>query len=150
MHGANRLASNSLLEVLVFTRRVIEHSRGRGQPEAELPPCERRRLAEIRPHKVVSLPGKPELQELLWRLAGIERSGPGLQQAAEQLNAWLGQLSESRPGDRTEYEMENLLLTGRLVVEAALYRGESRGSHYRTDFPAPDERWRRHIIINTA
>lgn len=150
VHGANRLASNSLLEVLVFTRRIIEHSLGHGGSEVEQLPCERRRLAEIRPHKVVSLPGKPELQDLLWRQAGIERSGQGLRRAAETLNAWWGQFALTHPADRTEYELGNLLLTGRLMVEAAMYRSESRGSHYRTDFPVPDEKWRRHIVINAA
>lgn len=146
VHGANRLASNSLLEVLVYSRRIIECTIGRGENTA-LAPIEQRRLAVIEPHKVLSLPEKRELQSLLWRTAGIERNGTELATTAAKLRAW-SMVSDIEPGDRDEYENRNLILAGRLLVEAALYRAESRGSHFRTDFPASLVQWRRHIVIN--
>jgi L-aspartate oxidase len=145
VHGANRLASNSLLEVLVFSHRIIEHSTGRSEV-AHLPPAQRRRLAETESHAVLSLPEKPELQELLWRHAGIVRDGAGLAAAVAKLASW--QAAAAEPDGRAEYEMQNLIICGRLMAEAALYREESRGSHYRTDFPWTSERWRRHIVIS--
>ena len=145
VHGANRLASNSLLEVLVFSHRIIDHSAGRGQ-SAPLAPAQRRRLAEPKPDAVLSLPEKRQLQELLWRHAGIVRDGAGLSQAAAELASW--QAAAAEPAGRDEYELLNLIICGRLLVEAALYREESRGSHYRADFPWTSEKWKRHIIIS--
>jgi len=145
VHGANRLASNSLLEVLVFSHRIIEHSAGRGQGEA-LPPAQRRRLADYGAYKVVSLPEKAEVQELMWRQAGIVRNGPGLTGAATRLASC--QVAAAEPADREGYELQHLIVCGRLLTEAALYREESRGSHYRDDFPWMSEKWKRHIVIN--
>ncbi len=144
VHGANRLASNSLLEVLVFSHRIIEHSAG-GGTGAPFAPAQRRRLADTEPHAVVSLPEKRELQELLWRSAGIVRDGAGLRDAAAKLASW--QVAAAEPAGREEYELQHLITCGRLLVEAALYREESRGSHYRADFPWTSEKWRRHIVI---
>ena len=146
VHGANRLASNSLLEVLVFSHRIIEHSTGRGQGA---PPAaaQRRRLAVTEGHAVLSVPDKRELQELLWRHAGIVRDGVGLAGAAVKLASW--QVAAAEPAGRDEYEIQNLIICGRLLVEAALYREESRGSHYRADFPWTSEKWKRHIVISS-
>ncbi|MGI2335838.1 MAG: L-aspartate oxidase [Dehalogenimonas sp.] len=149
VHGANRLASNSLLEVLVFARRIIKHSID-SNSSAQAQIAERRRLAHIVPHELLSLPDRSELQELLWQTAGIQRDGFGLAEAAEKLAGWDALVQKSAFDSRHEYELANLILTGRLLVEAALYRTESRGAHYRTDYPKPDERWRRHIIINAT
>jgi L-aspartate oxidase len=85
------------------------------------------------------------LQSLLWNKVGIVRDGAGLAQAALTLAMW--QRSASPPSDRASQELANLLLAGRLATEAALVRQESRGAHFRTDFPEPDEAWRRHIIF---
>jgi L-aspartate oxidase len=76
---------------------------------------------------------------------GIVRDGAGLAEATRQLSAWRAALPS--PSDRPSYELANMLLAGRLVAEAALIREESRGAHYRTDFPAPREEWRRHITF---
>jgi L-aspartate oxidase len=145
VHGANRLASNSLLEVLVFSYRIVEHTAGRGQALAAAP-AQRRRLAEARPGAVVSLPGKRELQELMWRHTGIVRDGAGLAEAAGNLSAW--QSASPEPVVREDYELQHLVTCARLMTEAALYREESRGAHYRSDFPWTSEKWRRHIVIS--
>jgi len=147
VHGANRLASNSLLEVLVFSHRIIENSVDRGQPLA-MAPAQRRRLAEVKPGAVVSLPEKAEIQEIMWRYAGIVRDGAGLAEVAAKLAAW--QAAAATPSIREGYELQHLITCGRLMTEAALYREESRGSHFRADFPWTSEKWRRHIVISSG
>ena len=146
VHGANRLASNSLLEVLVFSKRIIEASVS--QPEAESIPhwnddC--RLDLSRRPARgngqAVSRAG---LQQLLWENAGIMRDGEGLTRAADALAAWQETLPP--PVDRLTWEMSNLILAGRLMTESALLRQESRGAHYRSDYPEVVDIWRKHII----
>ncbi len=85
------------------------------------------------------------LQALMWDKAGIVRDGSGLAEAALTLSMW--QRSAQQPLDRPSYELSNLLTTARLVTEAALMRQESRGAHYRTDFPNPDDAWLRHLVF---
>jgi L-aspartate oxidase len=77
----------------------------------------------------------------MWDHAGIVRNGDDLEAACDTLAAW-----EALP-DEHRHELENLTLCGRLVAEAALVREESRGAHYRTDFPEPQAAWRRHIVF---
>jgi L-aspartate oxidase len=85
------------------------------------------------------------LQELMWDKVGIVRDGPGLAEAALTLTMW--QRSAQPPSDRPSQELANLLLTARIVTEAALLRQESRGAHYRTDFPDTLDSWRHSIIF---
>jgi L-aspartate oxidase len=149
VHGANRLASNSLLETVVFAKRVIERSRDGANdrpdpaPDAvSLPPPE---PGEAPP------PSLDALQALMWEDAGIVRDAEGLSRAARTLSAWQGALpapSESAlPADRRAmHELANLVLVARLVVDAALRRTESRGAHFRTDYPSPSEQWLHHLV----
>jgi L-aspartate oxidase len=81
----------------------------------------------------------------MWEKVGIVRDGASLAEAALMLSLW--QRSAPPPSDRPSQELSNLLLAGRLVTEAALMRQESRGAHYRSDFPHADEAWRRHIVF---
>ena len=74
-----------------------------------------------------------------------DRDGDGLSRAKAALSAWQADLPA--PTDRPSHELADLLVCGRLVAEAALLRQESRGAHYRSDFPQPREEWRRHIIF---
>jgi L-aspartate oxidase len=84
----------------------------------------------------------------MWDNVGIVRDGEGLTQAASQLGAWSAAMP---PGhDRASHELANMLLAGRLMAEAALAREESRGAHYRTDFPEPRDAWLRHITFRKA
>jgi L-aspartate oxidase len=76
---------------------------------------------------------------------GVIRDREGLTQAAEILAAW--QKSLPPPTDRPSYELHNLVLAGRLMTEAALLREESRGAHFRSDFPQSSPQWQRHIIF---
>jgi L-aspartate oxidase len=148
VHGANRLASNSLLESVVFSKRVVQRT------EMIAPPrhCEERSdeaISYCLPHREL-LPkvphlNLPKLQSLMWDKVGIIRSGKSLEEAANILATWESLLSQ--PSDRPSYELNNLVLCARLMTEAALLRKESRGAHFRTDFPQASPEWQRHIVF---
>ena len=104
-------------------------------------------LSQRQASKVVSPPSLSALQQLHWDKVGIIRSKEGLTQAADTLAAW--QKSLPQPTDRHSYELNNLVLTGRLVTEAALLREESRGAHFRSDFPQSLSQWQRHIVFTS-
>ena len=87
----------------------------------------------------------PNLQSIMWDKVGIVRSGRSLKEAAGILATWESSLPQ--PGDRPSYELSNLVLCARLVTEAALLREESRGAHFRTDFPQASPEWQRHIVF---
>jgi L-aspartate oxidase len=147
VHGANRLASNSLLEAIVFSKRIIEKTNSKSKEKA----AEASKIRDIyaslgqRPaNKTAPAPGLTYLQQILWDKAGIVREKEGLNQAAGTLAAW--QNSLPRPNDQPSYELNNLILTGRLLAEAALLREESRGAHYRTDFHEALTKWECHIV----
>ena len=148
VHGGNRLASNSLLESVVFSKRIVQRTRmttaprrGRNQRSKTVSCClpERGSLS-----KVPSL-NLPNLQSVMWDKVGIIRSGKSLKEAADILATYQGLLA--RPSDRPAYELTNLLLCARLVTEAALLREESRGAHFRTDFPQTLAEWQRRIVF---
>ena len=148
VHGANRLASNSLLESVVFSKRIVEGTQMTSRPkhskkrdDKAISYCLPDRLA---PPKVPSL-NVPNLQSLMWDKVGIIRAGKGLEEAAGVLATWESCLPQ--PGDRPSYELSNLVLCARLVTEAALLREESRGAHFRTDFPQTSPEWQRHIVF---
>ena len=90
-------------------------------------------------------PDLAALQSLLWDKVGIIRNRQSLDEAADILAAWQTMLPS--PVDRPSYELHNLVLIGRLVTEAALIREESRGAHFRSDFPQSSKSWQRHIIF---
>ncbi len=149
VHGANRLASNSLLEAMVFSKRIIRKTSGKTNhsPSTSATPHQEVRysLPERQPPSPLPSPTLTSLQTLLWDRVGIIRTGEGLLQAATLLAAWHQSLPQ--PTDRPSYEMRNLTLTGRLVTEAALLRQESRGAHFRSDFPQTLPQWQRHTIF---
>ena len=148
VHGANRLASNSLLETVVFAQRAIERTENNASnnttPGSGLPisyhKIERRTFPDSVPP-----PSLKKLQSLMWEKVGIIRSGPQLNEAANTLAAW--QEMATKPTSRSSYELNNLLTVGRLMTEAALIREESRGAHYRTDFPETSPTWLRRIVF---
>jgi L-aspartate oxidase len=147
VHGANRLASNSLLEAIVFSRRIIERTRGKSKEKtsgAEKVKDMHVQLSERPVPRALPSPSLAVLQQMHWERAGIVREKEGLNQAAGVLAAW--QHSLPRPTDQPSYELSNLMLTGRLLIEAACIREESRGAHFRTDFPQSVPRWQCHIV----
>lgn len=144
VHGANRLASNSLLETVVFAKRAVQRSVE--APGGAIPPtADARALAPAEGPGPELPPDRAAVQSLMWEKVGIVRDGAGLRLAAATLSAWEASLKP--PGDRPAHELANLITVGRLVTEAALAREESRGAHYRTDFPQPREEWRRHLTF---
>jgi len=148
VHGANRLASNSMLEVVVFSKRIMEKTAKGAKWEAP----KRRKGAELHcvlsqreVPKSVPAPSFSALQRLHWDKVGVIRDRESLTQAADILAAW--QKSLPPPTDRPSYELHNLVLTGRLMTEAALLREESRGAHFRSDFPQSSPQWQKHIVF---
>jgi L-aspartate oxidase len=148
VHGANRLASNSMLESVVFGKRVVQRTEMTDPPRH----CEEQN-EEVISHYLPSrevLPkvphlNLPNLQSLMWDKVGIIRSDKSLKEAATILATWESLLPQA--SDRPSYELNNLVLCARLVTEAALLRKESRGAHFRTDFPQASPEWQQHIVF---
>jgi L-aspartate oxidase len=148
VHGANRLASNSMLEVLIFSKRIIERSFQSGlESESISGPSVRTTLPERKSALSPVAVSLRALQDLMWNKVGIIRDKEGLMLTTDTLAAWQKCLPE--PTDRPTYELNNLVLTGRLVAEAALIREESRGAHFRSDFPSHSTDWEKHIIFTS-
>ncbi|MCJ7605351.1 MAG: FAD-binding protein, partial [Dehalococcoidales bacterium] len=147
VHGANRLASNSLLEAIVFSKRIIERTAGQARESGREDPPAPVVYASLRERPgpaVFPSPSLAALQQLHWDNVGIVRDEEGLNRAGGTLAAWEQILPE--PTDQPSYEIRNLVLTGRLLAEAAALREESRGAHFRSDFPRTLPEWQRHII----
>jgi L-aspartate oxidase len=151
VHGANRLASNSLLESVVFSKRVMQRTEMTAPPrhreersDEAISYCLPRRevLSKVPPLNL------PNLQSLMWDKVGIIRSGKSLKEGASILATWESLLPQ--PSDRPSYELNNLVLCARLVTEAALLREESRGAHFRTDFPQTSPEWQRHSVFRKS
>ena len=149
VHGANRLASNSLLDTLVFSRRLVEATLGNAPDYAQPDDDDGNLRTGLTNRAMVcaTVPerGKENLQDLMWRNVGIARNGTRLLLSARILNLW--QRTMSQPEIADDFELRNMLVVARLIVEAALQRRESRGAHYREDFAEASEEWRRHIVL---
>jgi L-aspartate oxidase len=149
VHGANRLASNSLLETVVFARRVVERTLASPETSADPSPS-LRELSAPEPGEAGPFT-KAALQELMWRDVGIVRDRESLGRAKAALSAWSfdppGRIRMSDEGlCRESRELGDMLTCARLVTEAALTREESRGAHFRRDYPKSREEWRRHLF----
>lgn len=131
LHGANRLASNSLLEGAVYGRRVVDAVLG--NPAVEEFDREWAEPIVVRLPSGGVLSSRADLQQLMWDAAGLTRDAGALTQAAAELARW------SVPGatDAKSAEDANLHVVAQAVVASALARRESRGGHFRTDFPDP-------------
>lgn len=150
VHGANRLASNSLLEVVVFSKRIIERTQETDKviPTSVATQADCYHLEERKKLRTVPQLNLSNLQSLLWDKVGIVRSGEELSKAADILATWQDLLSQ--PTDRPSYELNNMILNARLMAEAALLRQESLGAHFRTDFPRPAPDWKKHIVFKAG
>jgi len=145
VHGANRLASNSLLESLVFSSRAAESAVGYAWDEKletmNLPVVE---INDAETYEII-IP----LRSVMWKKAGIIRNGQGLTLALRKLDSLRKQL-KAMAGDGINadiIEARNMLLASRLIVSAALLRKESRGGHFREDYPEKSENWERRLIL---
>ena len=144
VHGANRLASNSLSEAVVFGHRIVKRIRELS-PAPEVRPVEAR--AENRVHRFVNTrEQRVKLQKLMLRHVGVKRQEKGLRKALEELER-MQRFYAYEHEEMEAFEFLNLLNAAVLTTRAALLREESRGGHYRNDFPNKDDLiWRKHII----
>jgi len=150
LHGANRLASNSLLEALVYG---VHAGQGASRAAAEMndtfaalplenpgvePTTQTLDLADIR----------NSLKSLMWRNVGVRRDEEVLAEAVENIERWSHYVLASQFSDPTGWELQNMLCVARLMIHAALARRETRGCHVRSDFPVrDDEHWNRHTLF---
>lgn len=144
VHGANRLASNSLLEGLVFGRRVAE-SIVRDSPGEALPRQVSSEVATGKHGELDLSDIRSSLRSAMWRNVGVERSGDKLADVLTMFEFW-GRYGMDEVFDTPEgWEVQNLLTVGSLMTRAALERRESRGTHRRVDAPGPAADGRRHL-----
>ena len=150
VHGANRLASNSLLEGLVFGARAASAMASAPEATATLPPAvtgepqaEVPRADQIEPAAGVEVPA------LMWRAAGLVRDGEGLSGLMHTLGPLVATLeagAEHETADSQAWRQANIARVAWLIARAALRRTESRGGHRRADFPERDDvNWKVHV-----
>ncbi|MEW9702474.1 L-aspartate oxidase [Paenibacillus sp. SI8] len=145
VHGANRLASNSISEAIVFGRRIIE--RIQELPSLTGNPVIKTDTSRTELPKQAVVEKKLKLQKIMLRYAGFKRSAQGLQQGYIELSRQLP-VFETQMNKREDYEFANLLSCALLTTMSALQREESRGAHYREDFPERDDlNWKKHIVF---
>ena len=139
VHGANRLASNALLEGLVFSRRIALRL-GDGLPSRQQP------VEDDRVTGLVDGAARRALQDVMTERAGVLRSREGMDLGEVELAAVAG--APADVPDVEAWETTNLMTVGSALLGAALMREETRGSHWREDFPdRDDEAWARHIDV---
>ena len=148
VHGANRLASNSLLEGLVFGARA-------GQSMRELLGS---RTTHSEPKRAASSNGPVDsgleslighTRDVMWSKVGIVRDAKGLRQAIRELQEL--EPRTAHPSTRRAFEARNILTSGLLVARSALAREESRGGHYRTDYPSHDDaKFLKHSVVRAG
>ncbi len=165
VHGANRLGTNSLVDIIVFGRRAGKHALGFIQ-ENDFPPCPADAAERARAEVAHFLSGRrtepaavirADLQETMVNLASVLRTGAGLTECRSRLRDLQERFRRTRPEDRSEtfntdlletLEIGYLLDVSEALVASALARTESRGAHFREDFPRRDDaHWLRHSLI---
>jgi L-aspartate oxidase len=151
LHGANRLASNSLLEGLFLGKRS-----GAGASAAAAAIEDQFTVLPL----VSPLPGSRDEEELnltdlgnsltaiMWRNVGIRRDEAGLKEALQQVAFWDRYVSAREFSSIDGWELQNMLLAARLMIDSALARTESRGVHFRSDYPQPDPAQAGHVAIH--
>jgi len=156
VHGANRLASNSLLEGLVFGARAAAAMIAPRQPAScfavpaePLPRARGSVGSSALPPIADAEPAAQTVRDLMWRHAGLLRSRETLSDLVTRLSSWWGHLADARastPADRDLRRLSSLVTVGLLIARAAHRREESRGGHFRTDFPQRDDiHWQKHV-----
>lgn len=158
LHGANRLASNSLLEALVFAHEAARHS------VAMLPQIPKKKLSEVPPwdpsgavdsdENVVVSQNWDEIRRFMWNYVGIVRSNKRLQRARKRIDLIQQEINEYYWNfliTSDLVELRNIATVADLIITSAMMRKESRGLHYTLDYPdKDDEHWRRDTIITAS
>ncbi|MDA7976810.1 MAG: FAD-binding protein, partial [Pirellulales bacterium] len=158
LHGANRLASNSLLEGLVFGSRageqVTQELKSAFQQNEDGNALDVPFLAHARAVDQIDASGgdpldvsdiRNSLRSLMWRHVGVERSGDSLQEALQTVDSWCRYVLQREFSEPQGWQLQNLLEVGRLMIYASLARTESRGVHVRSDYPETFNDWRVHL-----
>jgi L-aspartate oxidase len=154
LHGSNRLASNSLLEGMIFGSAA-----GKGASTAALsmpdqysasllPEWETEKRSD---EDLNSKDLRNSLASLMWRDVGITRSADSLQNAQDKVDFWSRYVVDREFKALPGWELQNMLLVSQLMITSAIERRESRGVHYRSDFPETDPAFQKHIsVISTS
>ncbi|MEW4454205.1 L-aspartate oxidase [Bremerella sp. JC817] len=152
LHGANRLASNSLLEGLVYGKRT-----GRNASEKALAMPDR--FEAINLQHPMAEPSEPldlddirnSLKSLMWRNVGVRRDSHGLEDAVDTIEAWCRYVLPHQFDHPRGWELQNMLLVAQVMARAAYLRKESRGVHLRMDFPQTDDaHWNHHLPMRLS
>ena len=146
VHGANRLASNSLLECFVFGERLAEQVSSQQTQIFDVSIAIAPNLEE-RGNSATIQNIKSAIQNLSWQAAGICRVQSELEIALTQICIWQAELTNLAEPSRLWIETRNLTDYAYLLMRSALFRTESRGAHYRSDFPDTDPKWQLHTMI---
>lgn len=148
LHGANRLASNSLLEGLVYGAHAgLAASDAAKKMKTDFHVFPLRNPVAIEATDPLDLGDiRNSLKSLMWRSCGVRRERQGLLEALDQVDQWRRYVLPRQFADTTGWELQNMLAVSRVMIQASLAREESRGVHLRTDFPRLDEEhWNRHL-----
>ncbi|MCP4171184.1 MAG: L-aspartate oxidase [Fuerstiella sp.] len=154
LHGANRLASNSLLEGVVYGLRCGQNASRLALDQSD----------SFSAPSLTSMPGldhdsdealdltdiRNSLRSLMWRSVGISRNEPDLHTARQQLDFWASYVCRRDLTDPVGWELQNMMLVGRVMAAAALARQESRGVHLRSDFPETIDAAAQHITVQAT
>ncbi|MCO8120592.1 L-aspartate oxidase [Stieleria sp. TO1_6] len=149
LHGANRLASNSLLEGLVYGASAgVAASRSASEEVHEMRALPIRQSVTSSSESFDIDDVRVSLKTLMGRFVGVERDAAGLQKAADTIRSYSAYVMNHQFSDESGWELQNLLTSAVIMVTSAMVRTESRGVHFRSDHPAPDdEHWRRHLTV---
>jgi L-aspartate oxidase len=151
VHGANRLASNSLLEGLVYGERAglaaARYARKHFNRAVTLPRISAKTRNVSSPITPTDIAGiRASLKKLLWEKVGIVRNKKDLTAAQKQLHKWDRMLKGQAP-DREVFELRNMVAASMLITRSALAREGSVGAHFRSDFPGKGKNWRKRTVI---
>ena len=147
LHGANRLASNSLLEGCVFGR--VAGATATAERDSAPLITDTVDTEALGPTPRLHLDDMLySLKSLMWRRVGLHRDAEGLREARERIALWHHYLQRALPRERGPVELANMLTVSALCATSALERAESRGTHFRTDYPARhDDDFCRHLFV---